>query len=115
MRISDWSSDVCSSDLLGAAVDIFEQRRFEHGPLALAADEQRRTVRDRLLNPAIEPRGFLLGDPRADEGLAILGIARDQRLRLFDQHVADPFVDFGWDGDPLHPDADPPQLIEDAE
>src|SRR3546814_18786971 len=105
MRISDWSSDVCSSDLLGAAVDIFEQRRFEHGPLALAADEQRRTVRYRLLNPAIEPRGFLLGDHRADEGLAILGIARDQRLRLFDQHVAEPVVDVGVDDDTLHPAA----------
>src|SRR3546814_12409700 len=57
---------------LGAAVDIFEQRRFEHGPLALAADEQRRTVRARLLNPALEPRGLLLGSNRTPQTLALL-------------------------------------------
>src|SRR3546814_8562923 len=83
MRISDWSSDVCSSDL--------------------------------LLDPAVQPRGFLFRDHRADEGLAILGIARDQRFRLFDQHIAEPVIDIGVDDDPLHPDARLAGLIESAE
>src|SRR3546814_10614229 len=39
MRISDWSSDVCSSDLLGARTN------FEGGPSALAAALTGRTPR----------------------------------------------------------------------
>src|SRR3546814_6533917 len=31
MRISDWSSDVCSSDLFGADVDFLVPNRFETG------------------------------------------------------------------------------------
>src|SRR3546814_17402514 len=68
-----------------------------------------------LLDPAVQPRGFLFRDHRADEGLAILGIARDQRFRLFDQHIAEPVIDIGVDDDPLHPDARLAGLIESAE
>src|SRR3546814_19373953 len=91
MRISDWSSDVCSSDL------------------------QLRAIRDRFRDPPVQPRGLFFGDHRADESLAVLGIARDQRLRLFDEHGAEFVVTVGVDDDPLDPDARLTRLIEGAE
>src|SRR3546814_15486700 len=47
MRISDWSSDVCSSDLLNAGPDDanfggLPKLRFEPGPLILAQHARRR-------------------------------------------------------------------------
>src|SRR3546814_18752283 len=36
VRISVWSSDVCSSDLIGVEVDILERPPARHGPLAEA-------------------------------------------------------------------------------
>src|SRR3546814_18690191 len=51
MRISDWSSDVCSSDLRGrrlALIGLFGARGIEHRPVDLAS-------------PPCQPRGFALG------------------------------------------------------
>src|SRR3546814_12103500 len=51
MRISDWSSDVCSSDLLGRADEIPGRGALEHGdvrrPLAVALFGHRRHDGDR--------------------------------------------------------------------
>src|SRR3546814_14635645 len=49
MRISDWSSDVCSSDLLGHG--------DRHGRVAL--DQPRRAAV--LRRPGVDPRGLLPG------------------------------------------------------
>src|SRR3546814_7786586 len=52
MRISDWSSDVCSSDLLGRADEIPGRGALEHGdvrrPLAVALFGHRRHDGDRV-------------------------------------------------------------------
>src|SRR3546814_4153558 len=44
MRISDWSSDVCSSDLVGILADLpgpkIRVETFADGPVALRADER---------------------------------------------------------------------------
>src|SRR3546814_9914603 len=37
MRISDWSSDVCSSDLLGGVGQILMTTAFKHGDVAVVA------------------------------------------------------------------------------
>src|SRR3546814_19371996 len=49
MRISDWSSDVCSSDLSGAinlATKQAFQRDYNAASLSLGTDEQRRATAD---------------------------------------------------------------------
>src|SRR3546814_18077431 len=58
MRISDWSSDVCSSDLLGRIEDAFAARERElamgrRGARAWVAEsrETAQVVLDRLLRP----------------------------------------------------------------
>src|SRR3546814_14557889 len=44
MRISDWSSDVCSSDLQSRAVAHQAFERFLHQPLALGVERRGRFV-----------------------------------------------------------------------
>src|SRR3546814_4291819 len=71
MRISDWSSDVCSSDLL--------RRRL------LAADIDDRLVRLREPSRRLQQQSRL-ADPR---------IAADQRRRPRDEPAAERTVEFG--------------------
>ena len=52
---------------------------------------------------------------RADKCVALLGVARHQRLCSVDQHVAETVVDIGMDDDALHPDTALPRLVESAE
>src|SRR3546814_4820152 len=66
MRISDWSSDVCSSDLLTARAP-----RHQHEPDRIASGP-RRAVAVRVLHRRRRPRGGI-----AAEGCA----GRDRRLR----------------------------------
>src|SRR3546814_2494154 len=63
MRISDWSSDVCSSDLLAIARDIAHARRRR---TAAPAIDALRILTARYLQPIGRPREFhpLHGDRR---------------------------------------------------
>src|SRR5690606_9700587 len=54
-------------------------------------------------------------DHRADERVALLGVARHQRLRSGDQHIAEAVVDVGMNDDALHADTALPRLVESAE
>ena len=63
---------------LGRRIDILEQGRLEHRAVALAAAEQVRALLDRLLDPVVEPLRLLHVDHRADEDVAVLGVAGDQ-------------------------------------
>src|SRR3546814_7194862 len=74
MRISDWSSDVCSSDLLSHRVATRErQRKASSGALRLPV-AQRRRDRDRFVAdhlgefdaPAVRARTRCCDDQRAD-------------------------------------------------
>src|SRR3546814_2915935 len=54
MRISDWSSDVCSSDLVHARPDgVVEEHRMHRLPHELVAAERERHVRDAARNVAV--------------------------------------------------------------
>src|SRR3546814_9809464 len=59
MRISDWSSDVCSSDLVAAVAGI------RGGPGAGRPD--RRVLAERGRRPADGGRGRIVGTPAADD------------------------------------------------
>ena len=100
---------------VGPLGHIFQQAGLEHIALAAATREQCRPGRDRVVDPALEPLGFLRRNHRADEGVALFGIARFERLHLGDEHVAETVVDFGVDDDALHMDAALPRLIIAAE
>src|SRR3546814_14955251 len=84
MRISDWSSGVCSSDLRGAAPETKAHRR-----VAVAAD----VVGDALLlqqgGDALGRRGLRLGIERAEPGIDALQADRGAgaRLRSLGQNV----------------------------
>ena len=93
----------------------FEQGRLEHRAVALAAAEQGRALGHRLLDPAVEPLRLPSVDHRADEDVAVLGIAGDQRLGLRDQHVAEFVIDVVVDQDALDADAALAGLVEGAE
>ena len=94
---------------------VFEQRGFEHVALAAAAGQQRGAAVDGIVNPSLEPARFLFRDHRPDEGIAVLGIARDQTLGLLDHHIAETVVHVFVNDDPLDADAALPALIEGAE
>src|SRR3546814_13179623 len=64
MRISDWSSDVCSSDLLGGDGQSAYDRR-QSGHLERAADL---SVRLGIFRPVPEADRLRHGDGRAGEG-----------------------------------------------
>src|SRR3546814_10184407 len=105
MRISDWSSDVCSSDLLRALHETDErdeaqrddddsdddQRRHSPGAALLEqADDRRRQMRDDARHDdqrnavADTPAGDLLAKPHQEHGAA------DQRRHARDaEHQAD--------------------------
>src|SRR3546814_12455552 len=80
MRISDWSSDVCSSDLLRARVEGFvEQRLFEEGADVKAGD-----LLIVLEKAAVEAEiGQIRGQITAAEGtLQLAQIEVDRRTTL---------------------------------
>src|SRR3546814_13410132 len=75
MRISDWSSDVCSSDLEGPDVDT--EHRSEHGDSLQCGDHQHTGAEQRLA----EPSRWLLHDLRVN----LLGLEDDRAGRVDDQ------------------------------
>src|SRR3546814_8321745 len=82
MRISDWSSDVCSSDLQYAADD------GKHGGVGVA-----QVVDDTLVNPGrlhrlIQLRAGAVDHYRGQPDLLQEGQRRDQRIELVAQHRA---------------------------
>src|SRR3546814_3960837 len=82
MRISDWSSDVCSSDLQYAADD------GKHGGVGVA-----QVVDDTLVNPGrlhrlIQLRAGAVDHDRGQPDLLQEGQRRDQRIELVAQHRA---------------------------
>src|SRR3546814_16678116 len=72
MRISDWSSDVCSSDLLGDAADIaaLADRRLALADAVAATDVDQ--------HGAHEPAAAIGDDTAGDESLAEIHAGRDQ-------------------------------------
>src|SRR3546814_19153161 len=68
MRISDWSSDVCSSDLLDAGVQVFD---FQHGfnsTQSVGAHLVRNGIAAKCIAPRVRSRinrRRLLGSPHA--------------------------------------------------
>src|SRR3546814_11497934 len=72
MRISDWSSDVCSSDLLEGAIAERGQAAFEHrilhvldlGDLAIDADHLARALIFQRIGLVVGPPGRELECPR---------------------------------------------------
>src|SRR3546814_582938 len=75
MRISDWSSDVCSSDLIVGQVVQFLRGPFEIGGLAALAEPDRRVFADRL--PAWRPR-----DIARDRIIERMGEVEDVAVRV---------------------------------
>src|SRR3546814_16044460 len=91
MRISDWSSDVCSSDLVAARHDIGPGPRERAdigfvrgvGPVALILHLERITI-----EAARDRRATLLVDQRADVGERLPRRDRFGEARAFDAAVA---------------------------
>src|SRR3546814_15277731 len=93
MRISDWSSDVCSSDLLGAFW-------LQHVSCSLAAIVARRANARRLrfhhqpvLRERIMAEDLALEDPHLDAAHAVSGVRRrfgviDIRAQRVERHAA---------------------------
>src|SRR3546814_17482840 len=75
MRISDWSSDVCSSDLLDAWGLIPGLRKLRVLGLALRANAAARAAHDELLNDAAfrAPLSYPAIDPAAFDALLLPG------------------------------------------
>src|SRR3546814_12844996 len=65
MRISDWSSDMCSSDLLVRDVELFEDMdRMRHGrPVRLAAHDDAHLRRRCAHFSTLLPRRFIAAPP----------------------------------------------------
>src|SRR3546814_18743143 len=61
MRISDWSSDVCSSDLIPIGVRPLAPRAARSEPLMLI-----RGVRPDLIDEHLEPQRVCVGDQRVE-------------------------------------------------
>src|SRR3546814_6899192 len=87
MRISDWSSDVCSSDLIPDR-DAERPRLVDEIVLDAGARENDQTGRHRIDQPliALERRRFLVAIPvRAESDLrhpALVGPARSEERRV---------------------------------
>src|SRR3546814_4192243 len=67
MRISDWSSDVCSSDLLGAPVVEFHTGEYAHAHLAGDRDATARELKRIADMAALAARNGI--EPHAGHGL----------------------------------------------
>src|SRR3546814_4503710 len=93
MRISDWSSDVCSSDLVGLAI-----RRVDCGidaaDVAPAAEHREDPVGNTRIVEALEFRLRPVGDPLVPRTLrgAVFG---DERIRIGRTVVGVEWVEFG--------------------
>src|SRR3546814_15364590 len=73
MRISDWSSDVCSSDLEGGLVlDARREARREQHPRRVEVGQHREHVLELTQRHALQPDA--LGHPRAQQRLVRVGL-----------------------------------------
>src|SRR3546814_6867194 len=78
MRISDWSSDVCSSDLTGEADDAEEARQVFAS--ALLGPVQRRPLRIRVdQRDALSPPGPFSGEVERQRRLADAALLIEER------------------------------------
>src|SRR3546814_3386376 len=81
MRISDWSSDVCSSDLEGAVINLLRLHEPDTAMLFCATRDNVRRLHARLVN-----RGFaavaLSGEHSQNERNHALQALRDRRARV---------------------------------
>src|SRR3546814_3768894 len=86
MRISDWSSDVCSSDLGNEALAGFRQRRLDHR-MPAAGDVETGGVGKVGATPVVAHRmvGERGGDVDSRENVA----ARGDRLARSEEHTAE--------------------------
>src|SRR3546814_15190826 len=89
MRISDWSSDVCSSDLDGGSV-VLRRAQFEK-TLQLA-----QAMRNRHVAVNLEPDTAPVAHPLAVFVLPILVVAEHQRI---DRRLSQPVAPFRFPGD----------------
>src|SRR3546814_8217053 len=81
MRISDWSSDVCSSDLAGAGVDRVGER--DDAPFRRARHRDRGVV----LLRRVDPVGILVVDVDAVELGGVLVVDRRPALAAVERHA----------------------------
>src|SRR3546814_7191352 len=81
MRISDWSSDVCSSDLAGAGVDRVGER--DDAPFRRARHRDRGVV----LLRRVDPVGILVVDVDAVELRCALVVYRRPALAAVERHA----------------------------
>src|SRR3546814_17966258 len=81
MRISDWSSDVCSSDLLHLAVDVVVGLTEELAPLRVACDHVAHVELGQ------HGRGHLTGERALLLPVAVLRTQRDQDRPLLAPEV----------------------------
>src|SRR3546814_16719982 len=86
-----------------------------HRAVALPAHEQLGATFDGFLNPVVEALRFLDVDHWADKGLAVVRIARDERLGFRNESLLEIVVHRFVDDDALDPDAALPGLVKGAE
>src|SRR3546814_15345673 len=84
MRISDWSSDVCSSDLLPAAIDDLAFDRLDRDRRVIDVERAARLAW-RGADPAGELRKIVGGMQRIQRHLPVVGI--DQMVPVRDHVV----------------------------
>src|SRR3546814_5891571 len=103
MRISDWSSDVCSSDLIGLVL-----------LLATSWPAYQILVYDIILHPPAEPAATIGGaanQPGSGGGLVDRIDAVDQALKMLAIEGVGP-VPLGAHGQPALPSVPPPPSIQ---
>src|SRR3546814_14727200 len=84
MRISDWSSDVCSSDLNICETDLpcFVDKEIVESPVVLGAGEQPGRTRDELVGRGDIVVLQCLLDPAAGAEHLVLAAARSEERRV---------------------------------
>src|SRR3546814_20997084 len=93
MRISDWSSDVCSSDLIGGAFVEQQQARLaveragEEDALTLPARQRRAHVADEAVITHRQPRDIIVhaGKAGAEQHLIAIELRTEKRENLRDR------------------------------
>src|SRR3546814_19246914 len=82
MRISDWSSDVCSSDLEITVIGVGRQQRLMREPYFARTEAAARQRQHRMMREA----------QRIFDGLALIGHAIQQDLEAHEMPIADAVI-----------------------
>src|SRR3546814_11708908 len=89
MRISDWISDVCSSDLLPDVGIVADNRQFDIAAVEVGVDMLDRPLIPAGLDPLADPGGKHRVPVMAISDLATLAMDRDRlRLQQLSEHFA---------------------------